>query len=105
ELGAWRRRMTALFQDFLHYGATVADNVALSAPEALDDLPGIDMALEAAGADALISDLPDGAQTMLWRGGSGAVDLSGGQWQKLAIARALFAVAHGRSVLVLDEPT
>jgi ATP-binding cassette subfamily B protein len=105
ELGAWRRRLTALFQDFIHYGTTVADNVALSAPEALDDLPGIDAALAAAGADALISVLPDGAQTVLWRGGSGAVDLSGGQWQKLAIARALFAVAHGRSVLVLDEPT
>lgn len=105
ELGAWRRRMTALFQDFVHYGTTVGDNVALSAPEALDDLSGIDAALEAAGAGALISGLPDGAQTVLWRGGSGAVDLSGGQWQKLAIARALFAVAHGRSVLVLDEPT
>jgi ATP-binding cassette subfamily B protein len=105
DLGAWRRRMTALFQDFVHYGTTVSDNVALSAPEALDDLPGIDAALAAAGAQALIADLPDGAQTVLWRGGSRAVDLSGGQWQKLAIARALFAVAHGRSVLVLDEPT
>lgn len=105
ELGAWRRRMTALFQDFVHYGTTVAENVALSAPEALDDLAGIDAALAAAGADALISGLPDGAQTVLWRGGTGAVDLSGGQWQKLAIARALFAVAHGRSLLVLDEPT
>lgn len=105
EPDAWRRRMTALFQDFVHYGATVADNVALSAPEALDDRAGIDAAVAAAGADDLVSGLPDGAQTMLWRGGSGAVDLSGGQWQKVAIARALFAVAHGRRLLVLDEPT
>lgn len=105
DLDAWRRRMTALFQDFVHYGTTVADNVALSAPEAMGDVPGIDAALAAAGAQELIAALPQGAGTLLWRGGSGAVDLSGGQWQKLAIARALFAVAHGRRLLVLDEPT
>jgi ATP-binding cassette, subfamily B, bacterial len=101
----WRRRMTALFQDFVHYGTTVSDNVALSVPEALDDTSGIKAALAAAGAEDLVSSLPDGAKTTLWRGGAGAVDLSGGQWQKLAIARALFAVAHGRRLLVLDEPT
>jgi ATP-binding cassette subfamily B protein len=105
EPDAWRRRMTALFQDFVHYGTTVADNVALSAPESLDDTAGIDAALAAAGAEDLISGLPDGAQTSLWRGGAGAVDLSGGQWQKLAIARSLYALAHGRRLLVLDEPT
>jgi ATP-binding cassette subfamily B protein len=105
DLDAWRSRMTALFQDFVHYGTTVADNVALSAPEALGDAAGIDAALKAAGAEDLIARLPGGASTMLWRGGSGAVDLSGGQWQKLAIARALFAVARGRRLLVLDEPT
>lgn len=101
----WRRRMTALFQDFVHYGTSVADNVALSAPEYTDDVAGIDDAIAAAGAADTVAALPDGVRTTLWKGGTGAVDLSGGQWQKLAIARALFAVAHGRRLLVLDEPT
>jgi len=105
DIEAWRRRMTALFQDFVHYGTSVADNVALSAPDHTGDLAGIDDAINAAGAEDIVAALPDGVSTTLWRGGTGAVDLSGGQWQKLAIARALFAVAHGRRLLVLDEPT
>ena len=105
DVEAWRRRMTALFQDFVHYGTSVADNVALSAPEYTDDLAGIDDAISAAGAADTVAALPDGVRTTLWKGGTGAVDLSGGQWQKLAIARALFAVAHARRLLVLDEPT
>jgi ATP-binding cassette subfamily B protein len=105
DVGAWRRRMTALFQDFVHFGTSVADNVALSAPEYTGDLAGIDDAIAAAGAADTVAALPDGARTLLWKGGTGAVDLSGGQWQKLAIARALFAVAQGRRLLVLDEPT
>ena len=105
DVESWRRRMTALFQDFVHYGTSVADNVALSAPEHADDLAGIDEAIAAAGAADTVAALPEGVRTTLWKGGTGAVDLSGGQWQKLAIARALFAVAHGRRLLVLDEPT
>lgn len=105
DIEAWRRRMTALFQDFVRYGTSVADNVALSAPEHAGELAGIDDAITAAGAAGMVAALPDGARTILWKGGTGAVDLSGGQWQKLAIARALFAVAHGRRLLVLDEPT
>ena len=88
DIDAWRVRMTALFQDFVHYGTSVADNVALSAPEHAADLPGIDTAIAAAGAADMVAALPDGTRTTLWKGGTGAVDLSGGQWQKLAIARA-----------------
>ncbi|GAA2066458.1 ABC transporter ATP-binding protein [Catenulispora yoronensis] len=105
DLSAWRTRITALFQDFVHYGTTVGDNVALSAPKHISDATGITAALEAAGAANVVAALPDGVATTLWRGGEHGVDLSGGQWQKLAIARALFAAAHGRALLVLDEPT
>ncbi|WP_433214347.1 ABC transporter ATP-binding protein [Microtetraspora malaysiensis] len=105
DLQAWRARMTALFQDFVHYGTTVADNVAFSAPEHLGDIAGINAAIAAAGAEQFIAELPEGIDTALWHGGEHGVDLSGGQWQKLAIARALFAAAHARDVLVLDEPT
>lgn len=101
----WCRRLSAIFQDFVCYPTTIRDNVALSAPEHLDDVVGIEAALRRAGADGLAEGLSDGIHTRLWRGGTGGVDLSGGQWQRLAIARALFAADHGRQILVLDEPT
>ncbi|MFI6743422.1 ABC transporter ATP-binding protein [Nonomuraea sp. NPDC050451] len=105
DIDQWRRRMTVVFQDFVRYPGSAADNVALSAPEALDDVTGIRAAIRDAAAEDLIEQLPDGLDTMMWRGGSDGREASGGQWQKLAIARALFANAHGRSVLVFDEPT
>ncbi|NUR63724.1 MAG: ABC transporter ATP-binding protein [Catenulispora sp.] len=105
DLPAWRTRISALFQDFVHYGATIADNVALSAPEYLGEAAAIDDALEAAGVADVVAALPADVDTMVWRGAAHGVDLSGGQWQKLAIARVLFAAAHGRDLLVLDEPT
>ncbi|OLB82687.1 MAG: hypothetical protein AUI14_00200 [Actinobacteria bacterium 13_2_20CM_2_71_6] len=101
----WRRRITAVFQDFVHYPAPVRDNVALSAPEHLADTAGVELALRRAGAEELVAALPGGLATRLGRGATGGVDLSGGQWQKLAIARALFAAAHERWLLILDEPT
>ncbi|MFJ5736181.1 ABC transporter ATP-binding protein [Streptomyces microflavus] len=101
----WRRHLSMVFQDFVRYPATLRDNVALSAPEALDDGEGIHEALRRADAAGLVAGLPDGADTRLWPGGTGGSDLSGGQWQRVVIARALFAAAHGRRLLVLDEPT
>jgi ATP-binding cassette subfamily B protein len=105
DLQAWRRWLAVLFQDFVKYPLTVADNVALAAPEHRTDRAGILAALRAAGAQEMVDTLPDGLDTVLWRGGDGGADLSGGQWQRLAIARMLFAVGHGRRILVLDEPT
>ena len=102
---SWRARISALFQDFVHYGATVGDNVALSAPEHLGDVAAIEAALAAAGARDVVAALPADVDTVVWRGAEDGFDLSGGQWQKLAIARVLFAAAHGRDLLVLDEPT
>ncbi|TDC44279.1 ATP-binding cassette domain-containing protein [Micromonospora sp. KC213] len=102
---AWRRRMAVVFQDFVHYPSTLRDNIRMSAPEASADDEAIMAALEAAGAREIIERHGEGLDTPLWRADAGGTDLSGGQWQKIAIARAIFAVRHGRTVLVLDEPT
>jgi ATP-binding cassette subfamily B protein len=101
---SWRRRLAVLFQDFVQYPATLRDNVALGASEHLDDNAVVG-ALRQAEASYLLDRLPDGLDTLLWREGAGGTDLSGGQWQRVALARVLFAVAAGRQVLVLDEPT
>ena len=100
---AWRARLAVLFQDFIHYGLSVRDNVFLGAgPEAAERL---EAAAHAAGAAPLIGSLPAGWETPLSSGFSGGIDLSGGQWQRIALARALYAVGTDARLLVLDEPT
>lgn len=105
DIVSWRNKVTTVFQDFLHYPLPLRDNVMLGAPEAETDDDAVMAALVAAGAREFVDHLPDGLDTVLSAEHTGGVDLSGGQWQRIAIARALFAVAHGRRVLVLDEPT
>jgi ABC-type multidrug transport system fused ATPase/permease subunit len=96
ELDSWRSRITAVFQDFIRYEWPLRDNVApTGAP---------DEAIVAALAEAGASGLAD-LDTVLSRGYQGGTDLSGGQWQRLALARALCAVQLGAGVVVLDEPT
>jgi ATP-binding cassette subfamily B protein len=101
----WQRNVAVVFQDFIHYPLTAADNVGFGAIEHRDDLDGRIRAARRAGALATIDALPNGWDTVLAREYDGGVDLSGGQWQRLALARALFAAEHGARVLVLDEPT
>ncbi len=101
----WQRQVAVVFQDFAHYPLTAAENIGLGAPEHLDDGAGLEATARRAGALDAISSLPAGWDTVLSRGYPGGVDLSGGQWQRIALARALFAVRHGATVLVLDEPT
>jgi ATP-binding cassette subfamily B protein len=105
DMALWRRRLSVVYQDFLHYPATVRDNVTFGAPEAPADDEAVAEAIRRAGAEDMLASLPDGLDTHLWRTGKGGRDLSGGQWQKLAIARTLYAIAHGRDLIVLDEPT
>jgi ATP-binding cassette subfamily B protein len=102
---AWQRRVAAIFQDFVQYPMTAADNVGFGAPEHAGDRERLAAAAGRVGALELIESLPQGWDTVLTRHLPGGTELSGGQWQRLALARALFAVEGGASVLVLDEPT
>jgi len=95
-IDSWRHRVTAVFQDFTRFELSLRDNVAPAG--APDDV--VQRALELAGAAGL-ADLA----TVLARGYSGGTDLSGGQWQRIALARALAAVQLGAGLILLDEPT
>jgi ABC-type multidrug transport system fused ATPase/permease subunit len=101
----WRRGIAAIFQDFNRYHLTARDNIAMGALALADDVERLREAARRAGALELIESLPRGWDTVLSREYTGGVDLSGGQWQRIALARALFAVEGGANVLVLDEPT
>ena len=97
-----RRHVAAVFQDYLRYQLTARDNIGFGEAERLHDDAAIREAAGKAGADAVIDSLPRGLETTLGRTFEGGKDLSGGQWQKMAIARAYFRDAR---ILVLDEPT
>lgn len=102
---AWQRAFAITFQDYLRYELPLRENVAMGAIAHRDDDAGIRAELERVGLGSLLAELPLGLETPLTRSLPGGRDLSGGQWQRLALARSLFAVRHGASVLVLDEPT
>jgi ATP-binding cassette subfamily B protein len=102
---SWQRRLAVIYQDYVRYELDAAANVGLGAPGQMGNRAALDQAIERAGAAEVIATLPDGLATVLSSRYSGGVDLSGGQWQRIALARALFAVQAGASVLVLDEPT
>lgn len=99
---AWRRRLAPVFQDFLQLEVSARDNVAFGALGCGGD---VEAAGALAGAVPLIARLPDGWDTVLSREFTGGTQLSGGEWQRLALARALYAVQCGAAILVLDEPT
>ncbi|HCT80036.1 MAG TPA: ABC transporter ATP-binding protein [Micromonosporaceae bacterium] len=93
---SWRSRITAVFQDFMRFELPLRDNVA---PNGAPDEVVLE-ALESAGAGDLAT-----LDTILAKGYPGGTDLSGGQWQRIALARALCAVKQGAGVVLLDEPT
>jgi ATP-binding cassette, subfamily B, bacterial len=116
----WQRQVAVVYQDFTRYPLSARENVALRdlAPRDLAardpaggglaggiDDAALEQAAEQSGAAAVVAGLPRGWDTLLSSGYHGGVDLSGGQWQRIALARALYSVARGARVLVLDEPT
>jgi ATP-binding cassette, subfamily B, bacterial len=101
----WHRRVSVTFQDFGRFPASIADNIAIGAVEHAADRDGLLAAAHTAGIERWLADLPDGIDTLLGREFDDGTDLSGGQWQGIAIARALFAARHGRDLLIFDEPT
>jgi ATP-binding cassette subfamily B protein len=96
------RQAAVVFQDFMRYEMTARENIAVGQVEELDRPAEIAKAARKSRADAVIRKLPEGYEQMLGRRFAEGVDLSGGEWQKLALARAYLRDAQ---VLILDEPT
>jgi ATP-binding cassette subfamily B protein len=97
-----RAQIGAMFQDYVTYQATAAENIGLGNVQDINDRERIEVAGAQAGAAELISGLPDGYDTALGKWFDQGVNLSGGEWQKVALARAFMRDAK---ILLLDEPT
>jgi ATP-binding cassette subfamily B protein len=97
-----RTRVSAMFQDYVTYQGTAAENIGLGDPTRLEDRAHIMDSARRAGADERIERLPNGYDSPLGRWFDQGVSLSGGEWQKIALARAFQREAP---ILVLDEPT
>lgn len=102
DLDQLRATVGVIFQDFVRYAVTAAENIAIGRIEAREDRPRIVSSAERALADEVIAKLPAGYDQMVGKRFARGLDLSGGEWQKLAIARAYMRDAQ---LLVLDEPT
>jgi ATP-binding cassette subfamily B protein len=97
-----REQIGGMFQDYVDYQATASENIGLGNVPQIGDRESIVEASERAGADDLIANLPDGYDTALGKWFDAGVNLSGGEWQKVALARAFMRDAK---ILLLDEPT
>jgi ATP-binding cassette, subfamily B, bacterial len=105
DLVCWRRQLAVIFQDFVRFEMSVRDNIAFGSVEQFMADSVVTQVAEQAGAGELLATLAEGASTVLSPRFTGGADLSGGQWQRIAFARALMAVRGGARVLVMDEPT
>ena len=96
------REIAVIFQDFMRYEMTVRENIAMGKIEDIDNFSRLSAAARKSLADAVLHRLPRRYEQMLGRRFEGGVDLSGGEWQKIALARAYLRDAQ---LLILDEPT
>ena len=102
DIAGLRKLFGVAFQDHVQFHLTARENVGFGDLERLDDTDAIMDAVRGAAAQEMVERLPSGLDTMLGRTLADGTDLSGGQWQKLALARAFF---RDGAVLILDEPT
>ena len=98
----FRERVAIIFQDFVRYALSAEENIAIARPYDDIDHAAVREAAKIADADSFLSELPTGYQTPLSRRFAGGHELSGGQWQKVAIARAFYRSAP---LVIIDEPT
>ena len=99
---AWRREISVAFQDYAHYAMTAGENIWLGDTDKPADPDGIARAGARSGADAVVRTLPDGYGTLLGRWFQNGQELSAGEWQRIAMARAFWREAR---ILILDEPS
>jgi ATP-binding cassette subfamily B protein len=97
-----RRQVGVMLQDYVNYQFTAAENIGLGRVEDLEDRAAVVGAAARSGADEVVARLPQGYETMLGKWFDEGVNLSGGEWQKVALGRAFMRDAR---VLILDEPT
>ena len=102
DLDSWRRRIAVVYQDFAQFSLTFQENIAIGAFAAGAADGHVEQAARWAGADGLAAKLPHGYDTELTHRFEGGVELSGGEWQKVALARGFVRDA---AFVILDEPT
>jgi len=102
DLNSLYQRFGVIFQDYARYQFSVRENIGFGQIDEVDNLEKVREAAERGGADKVVEELPDGYETILGRRWEKGLELSGGQWQKIALARAFMRDAE---VMILDEPT
>ena len=101
DLASLRSRMAVVYQDFARFALTLCENIAVGDIETEPDMQRVEQAARWSGADEVAANLPEGYATELTRRFEGGVELSGGEWQKVALARSFLRDA---ALVVLDEP-
>ncbi len=102
DLAELRQRIGVIFQDFVRYQATARENIGFGQVEHLDDPAKVESAARRGGGDTVVAELPEGYDTTLGKMFDQGHELSGGQWQKIALSRAFMRESE---MIILDEPT